>query len=353
MTLPLSVLQTSSNTANAPRGALRPNHLIDAHGRMIQDLRLSVTDRCNFRCTYCMEPDTRFMPKRNLLNLQEYLRLARVVRGLGITKIRLTGGEPTLYPDLDQLIDGLGKLALDDLAMTTNGWQLEQDRALRWKQSGLTRLTFSLDTLREERMSAITRSVTSVAQVVSSIETAHRAKLTPLKVNAVIMRGVNDDEITEFAHFASEMNIAMRLIEFMPLDAGRSWDRKQVVPMSEMLERLQEVHELVPHTNDTPHSTSTNFSFANGRPGSIGIIAPVSRPFCGACNRLRITADGKMRPCLFSLEEWDLSPLLRQGATDDALASYMADGVWQKQKGHGIDSEQFEQPARTMSSIGG
>lgn len=353
MTVSLSVLQAAPPTSTPPRGSLRPQHLIDAHGRVIRDLRLSVTDRCNFRCTYCMEPDTRFMPKLQLLDLQEYLRVVRICHSLGITKVRLTGGEPTLYPDLDQLISELGQMSLSDLAMTTNGWQLDLSRAQQWKRSGLTRLTFSLDTLREDRMAKITRSKTSLSQVMSSIEIARRADLQPIKVNAVIMRGVNDDEIIDFAQFARETDIAMRLIEFMPLDAGRSWGQHQVVPLQEMLARLQTAHELVPQAHTTPHSTSVNFNFADGSPGSIGIIAPVSRPFCGACNRLRITADGKIRPCLFSLEEWDLAPLLRQGATDEALASYMADGVWQKQKGHGIGSDQFEQPARTMSSIGG
>ncbi len=293
------------------------------------------------------------MPKLNLLTLKEYLRIVSISRRLGINKVRLTGGEPTLYPDLDELIAGLGQMSLIDIAMTTNGWNIDLERAQRWKQSGLTRLTFSLDTLREERMSEITRSTTTVAKVISSIEAARRAKLTPIKVNAVIMRGVNDDEIVDFGHFAREMGVSMRLIEFMPLDAGRSWDRRQVVSMKEMIDRLQSVHSLVPHNDESAHSTSLNYNFRDSERGSIGIIAPVSRPFCGACNRLRITADGKMRPCLFSLEEIDLSPLLRQGATDDALASYMSDGVWQKQKGHGIGSEHFEQPIRTMSSIGG
>lgn len=349
---------TDGPGADGPRPPAAPAHLqgdrlIDSHHRTIRDLRLSVTDRCNYRCVYCMDPDFRYMPKRELLDLDEYITIARVCQSLGVRKLRLTGGEPTLYPKLLPLMTALGRLGLDDIAMTTNGSRMTEAAARSWREAGLTRLTLSLDSLRPERTKSITRTNSSPDMVVDAIRCAKAAGLAPIKVNAVVMRGVNDDELVDFADFAREQDIDLRLIEFMPLDSSRAWRRDVVVSADEMLERIRARHELVRVGDDNPHSTSLNFTFADGAPGRIGIIAPVSRPFCGACNRLRVTADGKVRPCLFSASEWDLRAVLRSGADDAAVARFLIDATWTKQAGHGIGSQDFVQPARTMSAIGG
>ncbi len=347
-----------------------PDHLIDSHGRRIRDLRLSITDRCNFRCVYCMDPDFRYMPKQQLLSLEEYLRLVRICLTLGITKLRITGGEPTLYPKLSDLVREIGRMNVQDVAITSNGSLFDKMPLEQWRRDGLHRVTFSLDSLRPERVQAITRTESTPTSVIRAIQLARDAGFQPIKVNAVIMRGVNDDEVADFADFAIEHGIDMRLIEFMPLDSSRAWDRTQVVGADEMLAKIRERHELIAVHEDDPSSTSMNFTFAHGAqqgpgiaiPGlsarsrhvRIGIIAPVSRPFCGACSRLRITADGKIRPCLFSLSEWDIRPMLRDGKSSDAnLRDFIINAVWTKQAGHGIGSTSFTQPTRTMSAIGG
>jgi cyclic pyranopterin phosphate synthase len=306
-----------------------------------------------------MDPDFRYMPKTQLLTLDEYLVMVRVCLSLGITKVRLTGGEPTLYPQLTELIEALGRMNVPDLAITSNGSLFSKMPLHRWRRAGLHRVTFSLDSLRPERVQAITRTSSTPDSVVAAIRLARDAGFDPIKVNAVIMRGVNDDEVADFADFALEHGIDMRLIEFMPLDSSRAWDRNTVVSANEMLEKIRARHELIAVNDDDPSSTSMNFTFAQSPPSPeggtarIGIIAPVTRPFCGACSRLRITADGKVRPCLFSIEEWDLRALLRNGASEDDLRSFLVDSMWTKQAGHGIGSRNFVQPPRTMSAIGG
>jgi cyclic pyranopterin phosphate synthase len=337
----------------APAAALRSGGLFDSHGRVIRDLRLSVTDRCNYRCTYCMDPDHRYMPKRELLSVDEYLAVARVCVALGIRKIRITGGEPTLYPDLDELIAGIGGLPIDDLAMTTNGSRIDDASARRWRSLGLRRLTFSLDSLRDDRVERITRAKTTATTVIDAIDIARRTGFSPIKLNVVMQRDVNDDEAADFADFAREHGIDVRLIEFMPLDSGRTWNRRNVVSADEMLERIRARHELIPLDRADRHETSLSFGFADGAPGRIGIIASVTRPFCGACSRLRITADGKVRPCLFSHDEWDLRPILRNGAHESDIARFIGDAIWTKQAGHGIDGKAFRPPERGMSAIGG
>ncbi len=337
----------------APVEVRRPGRLIDSHGRTIRDLRLSVTDRCNYRCVYCMDPDFRYMPKRELLSLGEYVALARICAALGIEKLRITGGEPTLYPHLDALIGELGRLPFRDIAMTTNGSLLGRMPLRRWRRRGLGRITLSLDSLRPQRVARITRTSTTPQTVVDAIRLAREAGFDPIKVNAVLMRGFNEDELADFADFAREHRIDMRLIEFMPLDSSRAWSRADVVSADEMLAAIRKRHDLVPLDGDDPSSTSLNFAFADGGAGSIGVIASVTRPFCGACSRLRITADGKVRPCLFSTDEWDLRPLLRGGASDGEVAAFLADSTWTKQAGHGIGSKDFVRPSRTMSAIGG
>ena len=327
--------------------------LRDQHGRAITDLRLSLTDRCNFRCVYCLEPDVRFLPKQELLHRDEYLRIVRACRDLGVRTLRLTGGEPTLYPELDDLIDDLRTLELDEIAMTTNGWRLDEVRARRWRESGLTRLTFSLDTLREDRMRTITRSRTRVADVLRSIETARAVGFPRPKVNVVVMKGLNEDELPDFATLAAERDLDIRFIEFMPLDAAREWSRDGVVTAPQMRAAIAAHTPIRPRVETNRHSTSRNWIFRDGRPGNLGFIAPVSSPFCGACNRLRITAEGKIRPCLFSHDEWDLRPVLRRGLDQKAVMDFLIDAAWNKEAGHGIDDPEFTQPARTMSAIGG
>ena len=358
MSVALPILKTGDDPPGptpppAPRQVVRAGRLIDAHGRTVHDLRLSVTDRCNYRCVYCMDPDFRYMPKQQLLSLHEYVTVARICTSLGINRIRITGGEPTLYAELDDLIAELGALPLADLAMTTNGSLLGNMPLARWRQHGLRRITLSLDSLRPQRVAEVTRSTATPATVVEAIRLARDAGFDPIKVNAVVMRGFNDDEIPDFADFAREHDVDLRLIEFMPLDSSRAWSRASVVSADEMLEAMGRRHDLVPLDRGDPASTSLNFSFADGGPGRIGIIAPVTRAFCGACSRLRVTAEGKVRPCLFSHEEWDLRPLLRTGAADRDVARFIADSMWTKQAGHGIGSDGFSPPQRTMSAIGG
>lgn len=358
MSLALPIIQLSDTSAKPPPTAppdarIDSNRLIDSHGRTIHDLRLSITDRCNFRCVYCMDPDFRYMPKQELLSLDEYIKLVRVATTLGITKLRLTGGEPTLYSELDALIGEVAQLPLEDLAMTTNGSLVTPQRAKKWKQLGLQRLTFSLDSVDPQRMKDITRSNTTLEAVVRAIDAAKSAGLGPIKVNCVVIRGVNDQEVPDLANFAREHDVDMRYIEFMPLDSSRAWNRSHVVSVDEIVASISARHPLQIREGDDPHSTSVNYRFADGSPGSVGVIAPVSRPFCGACSRLRITADGKVRPCLFSHDEWDIRAVLRSGGDDETLRNYFVDAVWTKQKGHGINARDFIQPSRTMSAIGG
>jgi len=352
----LPVMPTTDGNGAVPPAAPSAAHgttLHDSHGRVIRDLRLSVTDRCNYRCVYCMDPDFRYMPKQSLLQLGEFVTIARSAASLGVRKLRLTGGEPTLYPQLNDLIDAIGALDIDDLAMTTNGSRLHAMPVARWRRAGLRRLTLSLDSLRDDRVRAITRAPTSLATVIRAIDIAHDAGFAPIKINAVIVRGVNDDEVADFADFARDRDVDMRFIEFMPLDSEHAWRNERVVTAREILRTITARHGLIPEDDGDPHSTSVNYRFADGARGRIGIIASVSAPFCGACSRMRITADGRIRPCLFSHDEWDLRALLRDGADDDAVRRFLIDAMWTKQAGHGINTDGFAQPARTMSSIGG
>jgi cyclic pyranopterin phosphate synthase len=334
--------------------------LRDSHNRTIRDLRLSITDRCNFRCIYCMEPDVRFFPREQLLSVDELVRLAAISRSLGIQRLRLTGGEPTLRPELDEIIERIGELHFDDLSMTTNGSLIEPSRLRLWKAAGLNRLTFSLDSAREETFAAMTRSRSTASAVLRAIEDAHAAGLGPIKVNAVVIRGHNEDQVPLLAELASKHNFEMRFIEFMPLDSGHAWNPKLLVPASEILASLQRAGQVTPLIRERASDTAETYTFVSRKPGAqsdragrIGIIAPVTRSFCGSCSRLRITADGKVRPCLFSLREFDVRPLLRSDADDTTLEQFMIDATWTKQPGHGISSPDFEQPARPMSAIGG
>ncbi len=298
-----------------------------------------------------MDPNVKYIPKMQLLTLDEYIRVVKIAISLGIEKLRITGGEPTLYPQLDDLLEQVGKLGLKDIALTTNGSRVRSQWAQRWKLLGLNRATVSLDTLNTQRKDAITRSQTSLNTVINSIESLRDAGLKPVKVNAVVIRGVNDDEVIDFADFAKNHEIDMRLIEFMPLDAGKRWEKRHVVSAKEMLTNITTKHELI-REDDVKTSTSMNYRFNEGK-GRIGFIASVTEAFCGACDRMRMMADGTIRPCLFSDEEWGIRPLLRNGASDDELRQFFRDAMWQKSAGHGMDRDDFERPEKTMSRIGG
>ncbi len=337
----------------APEGVRRAGRMMDSHGRIIRDLRVSITDRCNFRCVYCMEPDVTFAPRESLLTTDEIVRVARIAAALGVRKIRLTGGEPTLHPELNSIIAGIRAATDVEIAMITNASLLSRDALRTWKASGLARVTISIDTLREDRFTQLTRSACSPASVLAGVRACLAEGLTPLKLNAVLIRGYNEDEAADLAALAREYAVEMRFIEYMPLDSGHAWDSSKWVSGAETQAAIEERFPLIACTDDDPSSTARTFTFADGAPGRIGLISPVSSPFCGACSRLRLTADGKVRPCLFSTTEWDLRSLMRSGATDAQLATFLIDATWTKQAGHGVTSPDFVQPERPMSAIGG
>ena len=329
--------------------------LKDSYGRVIRDLRVSLTDRCNFRCFYCLphgEPPA--APKAQMLTYEEIEYACDIFVALGIEKIRLTGGEPMLRRDIETLIGKLAALkqsGLRDLALTTNGYFLP-GRAEGLKRAGLDRITISLDSLRPAEFQRST-GVDALARVLAGIAAAQGAGLAPVKVNAVIVRGHNDTEVADFAAFARAHGVAMRFIEFMPLDSGHEWAREMVVPGREIRARVEERFPLVPAPGARGAETSARWLFADGAPGEIGIIAPVTEPFCGACSRIRLTADGQIRTCLFSTVEHSLRDVLRGGATRAEIVDYIAGVVLKKEARHHINEPGFRQPARTMSFIGG
>src|SRR5579862_3242688 len=324
--------------------------LTDKFGRPIHDLRISVTDRCNFRCVYCRSanPETH-MPSGELLTWDEYERLARILVTMGIRKVRVTGGEPLVRPGVEDFIARLKALGVRDVSITTNG-HLLAERCDRLVAAGLDRINISLDSLRREKFERITRTK-ALDQVIAGIDAAQASQLRPVKVNAVLVRGINDDEIEDFATFARDRNLTMRFIEFMPLDADHDWTRDKVVTGAEVYSRIAAKWPLVPIVHERSE-TARKYRFADGR-GELGLINPVSQPFCGACSRLRMTADGKLRTCLFSKEDHDLRGLLRSGATDRGLSDEILAIVSQKEKGHRINEPGFVPPSRTMVSIGG
>jgi cyclic pyranopterin phosphate synthase len=324
--------------------------LADKFGRQITDLRISVTDRCNFRCVYCRSanPETH-LPSGELLTWDEYERLARILVGMGIRKVRVTGGEPLVRPGVEDFIARLKALGVQDLSMTTNG-HLLAERCDRLVAAGLNRINISLDSLNRDKFERITRTKT-FDQVIAGIDAAQASALRPVKVNAVLVRGINDDEVEAFAAFARDRNLIMRFIEFMPLDADRAWTREMVVTGAEVQDRIAARWPMVPVVHERSE-TARKFRFADGR-GEIGLISPVSQPFCGHCSRLRLTADGKLRTCLFSKEDHDLRFLLRGDATDREIGDEILAIVAQKEKGHRINEPGFLPPSRTMVSIGG
>jgi len=324
--------------------------LVDKFGRRMTDLRVSVTDRCNFRCVYCRSANPEnHMPSRDLLTWDEYERLVGILLEMGIRKVRLTGGEPLVRAGIEDFVARLKALGAEDVSMTTNGYLLAE-RCHRLVAAGMDRINISLDSLDRDKFERLTRTRT-FDQVMAGIEAAQASALSPVKVNAVLVRGINDDEVEAFAEFARARNLIMRFIEFMPLDADRAWTRDLVVPAAEVYERIAARWPLVPLPHERSE-TARKYRFADGR-GEIGLIAPVTQPFCGFCSRLRMTADGKLRTCLFSREDRDLKPLLRGGASDDEVSEALAAMVMEKEKGHRINEPGFVPPARTMVSIGG
>jgi len=326
--------------------------LIDTCGRVVRDLRISVTDRCNLRCVYCMPAEgMAWLPKDGLLTFEEIARFSRIALALGVDAIRLTGGEPTVRAELPTLVRMLHALRPGlDLSLTTNGLKLAA-MADALRAAGLTRVNVSLDTLSRERFHRIARR-DRLAEVLAGLDAARRVGFAPIKINAVLMRGFNEDEAVPLARWAREQGFELRFIEWMPLDAQHRWSREQLVPASEILEQLNAVFPLEPAAGEDPSAPATVYGYRDGG-GRVGMIASVTRPFCGHCDRIRLTADGQIRTCLFSLHEYDFRAALRRGAPDEEIAALLQTAVWRKEPGHLINSPFFEQPARGMSAIGG
>ncbi|MDQ1393731.1 MAG: 3,8-cyclase [Acidimicrobiaceae bacterium] len=345
--------------------------LIDSYGRTVRDLRISVTDRCNFRCQYCMpEEGMVWLPRTDILTFEEIERVARVcVERFGVDSIRLTGGEPTVRAHLPTLVaklaalrvgggaDGVGDGREDrredgrgvDLAMTTNGASLRL-MARDLYDAGLRRLNISCDSLQRERFLAITKR-DALESVLDGIDAAVAAGFDPVKLNCVLMRGINDDEIVDFARFGRERGVRVRFIEFMPLDASDQWSANRVVPGAEIVAAIDAVYPLVA-VEGRGSQPAQRYRYRDGE-GEIGVIASVSAPFCGACDRIRLTAEGQLRNCLFAVDETDLRPLLRGGGGDEDLAAAIVANVGRKWAGHSINKVTFIRPARSMSQIGG
>jgi cyclic pyranopterin phosphate synthase len=323
--------------------------LIDSYGRVHRDLRLSVTDRCNFRCTYCMpEEGMQWLPREEILTFEEIERVARLlVEHHGVESIRLTGGEPTVRAHLPLLVEKLAKLPVD-LALTTNGATLRQ-HAHALAAAGLRRINVSLDTFRTDRFYELTRR-NELPKVLDGIDAAIEAGLDPVKVNAVVMRGVNDDELLDFARFGRERGVVVRFIEWMPLDADRAWHNDAVVSLEEIVGRIGAVFPLEPVERTS--APASRYRYVDGG-GEIGVVASVTQAFCSTCDRVRLTAEGKFRNCLFALEEYDLRGALRSGASDDELSAIVERAVGEKWAGHQINQVHFIRPKKSMSQIGG
>lgn len=337
--------------SDAPHSPLPTPHLIDQFGRVHTNLRVSVTDRCNLRCTYCMPEEVVFLDRSALLTFEEVTRVVTVAAGLGVNKVRLTGGEPLVRKDLHRLVRMLTAVpGLADVALTTNGILLAE-QAADLHAAGLRRLNVSLDTLDPGRFRAVARR-DGLDRVLAGLEEARRVGFGPIKVNAVALRGLTDRDAVPLAHFCRDRGYELRFIEAMPIGAD-PWDRSGVFPADELLGLLgREVAPLTPAAGADPSAPAAEYEYADGG-GKVGVIASVTRPFCGACNRLRLTADGKVRNCLFALDEADARPLLRPAPDDAAVADLLRRVVWAKWEGHEINTARFVKPGRTMHAIGG
>ncbi|MGQ0671009.1 MAG: GTP 3',8-cyclase MoaA [Actinomycetota bacterium] len=325
--------------------------LVDTFDRVADDLRISVTDRCNFRCTFCMPAEgLAWLPRDQILSFEELTRLLGIFIGLGVRSIKVTGGEPTVRADLPKLVAMLREAGPGlDMSMTTNGILL--DRLARpLADAGLDRVTVSCHSLMPHRFEGMTRR-DALDKVFAGLRAAESAGLTPIKINCVVMGGENEDEVVDFARWSRDTGYEIRFIEYMPLDAEHAWERAKVVPSASILDAIDHVFPLVPASKDNEPATS--YRFADGAPGGIGVIASVTEPFCETCNRLRLTAEGQVRACLFALEETDLREPMRAGASDEELDALIRTNVWRKWLGHRINHPDFVQPERSMSMIGG
>ncbi|MSO42399.1 MAG: GTP 3',8-cyclase MoaA [Solirubrobacterales bacterium] len=328
------------------------SRLHDAHGRRITDLRVSVTDRCNFRCQYCMPADgLPWLEREEILSFEEITRLVRVLVSIGIEDVRLSGGEPLVRREFPRLVGMLSETdGLQDLSLTTNGYLLERD-AEALVENGIQRVNVSIDSLARDRFFQITRR-DSLPQVMRGLEAiAAFPQVHPVKVNAIAMRDFTEDEVLRFCDFARSTDYQVRFIEFMPLDADRAWTPDSVLTGAEIRALIEAVHPLEELPRE-PHATARVFRFTEGG-GEIGFINPVSEPFCADCNRIRLTAEGKLRTCLFSVNETDLREPLRSDASDNDIAGIITDAVWRKELKHRVNEPGFIAPPRTMSAIGG
>ena len=323
--------------------------LVDPFGRTVRDLRISVTDRCNFRCQYCMPAEgMQWLPREEILSFEEIERFARIcIQAFGFNGIRLTGGEPLVRAHLPELVQRLARLGVD-VALTTNGATLRL-HASALADAGLKRINISLDSLQKERFLELTRR-DELDRVLDGIDAALDAGLNPVKINAVMMRGINDDEIVDFAEFGRNKGVTVRFIEFMPLEAGDVWNEGLVVPAQEIVETINRVLPLEPVVRGNEPAERWRYSDGNGE---VGVIASVTKPFCGNCDRVRLTAEGQFRTCLFAVDEFDMRALLRSEVGDEVVAKAVSDAVGTKWAGHAIGQVNFIRPKRTMSQIGG
>ncbi len=325
--------------------------LLDSFGRVADDLRISVTDRCNFRCTYCMPAEgLAWLPKEEILSFEELTRLLGIFVALGVRSLKVTGGEPTVRADLPRLVAMFREAGPDlDISITTNGMLLDR-LAAPLAEAGVDRATVSCDSLMRHRFAEMTRR-DALDRVLAGLKAAQAAGLTPIKINTVVIGGTNDDEVVAFAGWARETGYEVRFIEYMPLDAEHKWERAKVVPAGRILEAIDAAYPLT--TSGHGNEPAASYRFADGAPGGIGVIASVTEPFCDTCNRMRLTAEGQARSCLFALEETDLRGPMRSGASDEDLAALIRSNVWAKWSGHRINHPDFVQPERSMSMIGG
>jgi GTP 3',8-cyclase len=332
-------------------GTKRPQ-LVDGMGRTIVNLRISVTDRCNFRCTYCMPADNvEFMDRANLLTFEELTRIATIVSKMGINRLRLTGGEPLMRKDLPQLIKMLSEVeGIDDIAMTTNAFFLKE-HAKNLKEAGLKRLNVSLDALDPEKFKHVNRR-DCLQQVLDGLQEAAKVGFKSIKINAVAMKNFSETEIIRLIDMGRSDGFEVRFIEFMPLDSDKAWERDKVLFGHEIVDLIRKKHELIPIDNSLEIGPASEYEFADGK-GKIGIITAVSNPFCDHCNRIRMTADGTLRTCLFSTQETNLKELIRSGASDETIVETIQQAVLIKEPGHKINLDDFERPQRAMHAIGG
>lgn len=334
-------------TKSVPTGS----RLLDTFGRVHNNLRISVTDRCNLRCTYCMPEEVTFRPKDDLLSFEEITHFTRVAATLGVNKVRLTGGEPLMRRDLFKLVELVAEIpGINDVGLTTNGLLLKTQAQMLF-DAGLHRLNVSLDTLNDERFRTLTRR-DGLDQVLQGLEAAKDVGFAPIKVNAVCIRGFSEEDILPLAHYCRDRGFELRFIEYMPIGAD-PWERDKVFAAQEIIDLLEhEFGTLQIHPANDASAPALDFDYPDGN-GRVGFIASVTRPFCGSCNRLRLTAEGKLRNCLFALAETDIRPLLRERPNDVQLAEIIRQTVWDKWEGHEFNTATFVKPLRTMHAIGG